>query len=72
MRHGSGKQTRELDAMIEDHNSGNDPLRRNASKNEEPPDAVEIWGRRVGRALGVLFAIFLVWQLVVNYIIKPA
>jgi hypothetical protein len=31
------------------------------------PDAVEVWGRRVGKTLGWAFAAFLVFQLIRTY-----
>ena len=29
----------------------------------DPEDRIEVWGRRIGRSVGVLFAIYLVWWL---------
>jgi len=29
----------------------------------DPDDRIEIWGRRIGRALSVVFAIYLAWSL---------
>ena len=57
--------------MIEDHKPNNDPLKTGATR-DEPPDAAEIWGKRVGRALGVAFALFLIWQLLTNYVFKAS
>jgi len=31
-------------------------------------DAVEIWGRRVGRGLALIFVIFLIWWLAKTYL----
>ena len=31
-------------------------------------DRIEVWGRRIGRGLGVVFAVFLVWWLAVTYL----
>jgi hypothetical protein len=36
--------------------------------NEDKPDAVEVWGRRVGRALGALAAIGLLAYLLATYL----
>ncbi len=36
---------------------------------EEEPDAVEVWARRTGRALGYLFAAWLLWHLFSTYIV---
>ncbi len=38
-----------------------------AGADAPPDDAVEIWGRRVGRGLAVIFVIFLIWWLAVTY-----
>ena len=57
--------------MIEDHKTTNDPL-KSGGPVEEPADAAEVWGKRVGRALGLVFAIFLIWQLLTNYVFKSA
>ena len=41
----------------------------------EPPgeeDAIEIWGRRIGRGLGLLFALYLVWHLLTTYILTSS
>jgi hypothetical protein len=35
----------------------------------DPDDPIEIWGRRIGRGLGLLFALFLVVHLVRTYVI---
>ncbi len=56
--------------MIEDHKPHNDPLNTAPAARDEPQDAAEIWGKRVGRILGVAFAIFLVWQLLTTYVFK--
>ena len=37
---------------------------------EGQADAVEVWGRRIGRALGYLFALYLLWQLFSTYVMK--
>ena len=58
--------------MIEDHKTSNDPLQRDVAGREPPPDAIEIWGKRIGRTLGVLFALFLIWRLVATYVFAPA
>jgi hypothetical protein len=34
-----------------------------------PPDAVEIWARRVGRGLGYAFALYLLWHLLSTYVL---
>ena len=57
--------------MSESPNSG-DRARREEPPAQEPPDAAEIWGKRVGRALGVAFAIFLIWRLLSAYVFKQA
>ncbi len=31
-------------------------------------DAIEVWGRRVGRALSVIFVLFLIWWLAKTYL----
>jgi hypothetical protein len=36
--------------------------------NEDKPDAVEVWGRRIGRALGALAAIGLLAYLLATYL----
>lgn len=43
-----------------DHFSGRDAIEEEAAG---APDPVEIWGRRIGRALSVVLAIALVWWL---------
>lgn len=58
--------------MIEDHKTKNNPLDQTPVAEDEPPDAAEIWGRRIGRILGFAFAIFLVWQLLTTYVFKSA
>jgi hypothetical protein len=35
----------------------------------DPQDRTEVWGRRIGRTLGLLFAIFLLVHLVRTYVI---
>ncbi|MET0605973.1 MAG: hypothetical protein ABWZ80_05925 [Beijerinckiaceae bacterium] len=55
--------------MIEDHKPHNDPLNVAPPAHDEP-DAAEIWGKRVGRTLGVMFALFLIWQLLTTYVFK--
>jgi hypothetical protein len=55
--------------MIEDHRRTGDPLRPAAPVDDGPPDAVEIWGKRVGRALGATFAVFLIWRLIATYVL---
>ena len=37
---------------------------------EDPNDPVEIWGKRIGRGLGFLFAGYLIYHLFVTYVIK--
>lgn len=44
-----------------------DPAERNANGERPAPergDGIELWGRRIGRALGWAFAAFLLFQLV--------
>ena len=36
----------------------------------DPNDPIEIWGKRIGRGLGFLFAAYLIYHLVTTYIIK--
>ncbi len=36
----------------------------------EPEDAVELWGRRIGRGLGYAFALYLIWHLLSTYVLK--
>ena len=36
----------------------------------EPEDAVELWGRRIGRGLGYTFALYLIWHLLSTYVLK--
>ena len=36
----------------------------------EPHDWPEIWGPRVGRALGYAFALYLLWHLLTTYVMK--
>ena len=31
-------------------------------------DAIEIWGKRIGRGLGFLFALYLIWHLFSKYL----
>ena len=35
----------------------------------EPDDRIEVWGRRIGRGLGLIFAVVLVVHLVRTYVI---
>jgi hypothetical protein len=56
--------------MLEDHRTTNDPLDPKRAPPDEPPDAAEIWGKRIGRGLGFLFALFLIWQLLTTYVFK--
>ena len=44
----------ECAALASRHFSGSDA---------DPNDRIEIWGRRIGRALSVVFAIYLAWSL---------
>ena len=37
---------------------------------DEPHDWPEVWGPRVGRALGYAFALYLLWHLLTTYIMK--
>ncbi|WP_342360209.1 hypothetical protein [Terrarubrum flagellatum] len=53
--------------MFEDHRTSNDPLKPKPSTQDEPPDAAEIWGKRIGRMLGFAFAVYLIWRLVTTY-----
>ena len=48
--------------------SANRARRHFAGADAPAGDAVELWGRRLGRALAALFAIFLVWWLAVTYL----
>ncbi len=41
--------------------------RRNA---QEPHDWPEVWGPRVGRALGYAFALYLLWHLLGTYVLE--
>ena len=36
----------------------------------EPQDWPEVWGPRVGRALGYAFALYLLWHLLTTYVMK--
>ncbi len=36
----------------------------------EEDDAIEIWGRRIGRGLGYAFALYLIWHLLSTYVLK--
>ena len=55
--------------MIEDHRTTQDPLQPHRPVDEKP-DAAEIWGKRIGRALGLLFALYLIYALLTNYVWK--
>ena len=37
---------------------------------DEPHDWPEVWGPRVGRALGYAFALYLLWHLLTTYVMK--
>ena len=34
-----------------------------------PQDWPEVWGRRIGRGLGYLFALYLLWHLLTTYVL---
>lgn len=36
----------------------------------DPNDPIEIWGKRIGRSLGYLFAIYLIYYLATTYVFK--
>lgn len=43
-----------------------------APRHDPPPeadDAIEVWAKRSGRALGFLFAAYLIWHLISTYVI---
>lgn len=46
-----------------EHFAGRDP-------NDPPDDAIELWGRRIGRALSLLAVIGLVIYLFVTYVLR--
>lgn len=56
--------------MLEDHRTTQDPLKPHAPPVEEQQDAAEIWGKRIGRTLGFLFALYLIYSLLTNYVWK--
>lgn len=33
-------------------------------------DPIEIWGKRLGRIIGYVFALYLIWHLVTTYVLK--
>ena len=35
-------------------------------------DPMEIWGRRIGRGLGIVFALYLIWHMLVKYVLPPS
>ena len=37
---------------------------------EQPQDWPEVWGPRVGRALGYAFALYLLWELLSTYVFR--
>ena len=37
---------------------------------ERDGDAMEVWGRRIGRGLGYAFALYLIWHLLSTYVLK--
>ena len=39
-------------------------------QDDAPRDWPEVWGPRVGRALGYAFALYLLWQLLNTYVLK--
>ena len=41
-----------------------------AYEEDEPQDWPEVWGPRVGRALGYAFALYLLWHLLTTYVMK--
>ncbi len=41
-----------------------------SGEHEFPQDWAEIWGRRIGRGLGYLFALYLLWHLLATYVIS--
>lgn len=57
---GFARTMRAAGDRIGDHFGGSDA---------DPDDRVEVWGRRIGRGLGLLFALFLAVHLVRTYLI---
>ena len=47
-----------------------EPLRDGGTSEEEFNDWPEVWGARVGRALGYAFALYLLWRLLSTYVLK--
>jgi hypothetical protein len=39
-------------------------------EDDQPRDWPEVWGPRVGRALGYAFALYLLWHLLSTYVLK--
>ena len=54
------RMARHTGARLEAHFGGADA---------DPADPVEVWGRRIGRGLGLVFAVWLVVHLVRTYLI---
>lgn len=54
---------------------GSSAMRRSAERardhmsgaDADPDDRVEVWGRRIGRSLGLVFLVGLIWYLGVTY-----
>jgi len=49
--------------------TGGAGLPDDAPQAQGEPDAVEIWAKRTGRALGYLFALYLLWHLFSTYVL---
>lgn len=42
----------------------------NYDPSSDPNDPIEIWGKRIGRSLGYLFAAYLIYHLLTTYVFK--
>lgn len=67
---------RDLDRVQEQSETiGSSALKRSAERardhvmgaDADPDDRIEVWGRRIGRSAGLLFALALVYYLLVTY-----
>ncbi len=39
-------------------------------ESQETSDPAEVWGKRIGRGLGIVFVIYLIWHLLTTYVFK--
>ncbi|MGI9483851.1 MAG: hypothetical protein ACR2OR_16000 [Hyphomicrobiales bacterium] len=70
------KARRDVERMSEQEEKLLGPAERarpgevNYDPSTDPNDPIEIWGKRIGRSLGFIFAAYLIYHLLTTYVFK--